>query len=254
MSYGPDVPGFFSLAARYVDRILKGGKPAEIPVEQPTKFLFAGEPPHSQGAWIDHSGVGAADRRRRPSSGTINMRPPRVKGRRRHSSLNASSGTSTSNSNSSTNPTAQTTTASSTITKVKTVVSPTTAFLRPLIMIPSLRGSRLAAGPCRRGRGCDFNVNGEPGCARPRTRGAYPAPRFWKAVRRCPRRPSLSPDLFIFFTFASVASIDAANSRIAFARRSAASLASGNVRRAAHNSWLMIMTLATPFRRKNPPG
>ncbi|MBR1200314.1 ABC transporter substrate-binding protein [Bradyrhizobium sp. AUGA SZCCT0240] len=40
MSYGPDVPGFFSLAARYVDRILKGGKPAEIPVEQPTKFLF----------------------------------------------------------------------------------------------------------------------------------------------------------------------------------------------------------------------
>jgi len=34
------------------------------------------------------------------------------------------------------------------------------------------------------------------------------------------------PDLFIFFTFASVASIDAANSRIAFARRSAASLAS----------------------------
>ncbi|MBR1286829.1 ABC transporter substrate-binding protein [Bradyrhizobium sp. AUGA SZCCT0177] len=41
MSYGPDVPGFFSLAARYVDRILKGGKPAEIPVEQPTKFLFA---------------------------------------------------------------------------------------------------------------------------------------------------------------------------------------------------------------------
>jgi hypothetical protein len=34
------------------------------------------------------------------------------------------------------------------------------------------------------------------------------------------------PDLLIFFTFASVASIDAANSRIAFARRSAASFAS----------------------------
>lgn len=41
MSYGPDVPAFFSLAAYYVDRILKGSKPAEMPVQQPTKFLFS---------------------------------------------------------------------------------------------------------------------------------------------------------------------------------------------------------------------
>jgi putative ABC transport system substrate-binding protein len=41
MSYGPDVPAFFSLAAHYVDRILRGGKPAEMPVQQPTKFLFS---------------------------------------------------------------------------------------------------------------------------------------------------------------------------------------------------------------------
>ena len=38
MSYGPDVADFFTLAATYVDRILKGGNPAEIPVEQPTAF------------------------------------------------------------------------------------------------------------------------------------------------------------------------------------------------------------------------
>jgi putative ABC transport system substrate-binding protein len=40
MSYGPDIKSIFILAARYVDRILKGGNPADIPVEQPTKFVF----------------------------------------------------------------------------------------------------------------------------------------------------------------------------------------------------------------------
>ena len=38
MSYEPDVPGHFVRAAGYVDRILKGANPAELPVEQPTKF------------------------------------------------------------------------------------------------------------------------------------------------------------------------------------------------------------------------
>jgi putative ABC transport system substrate-binding protein len=38
MSYGPNFPNQFRRAADYVDRILRGAKPAEIPVEQPTKF------------------------------------------------------------------------------------------------------------------------------------------------------------------------------------------------------------------------
>jgi len=38
MSYGPTYPDLFRRAAEIVDRILRGAKPAEIPVEQPTKF------------------------------------------------------------------------------------------------------------------------------------------------------------------------------------------------------------------------
>jgi putative tryptophan/tyrosine transport system substrate-binding protein len=38
MSYGPSNPELFRRAASYVDRILKGAKPAEMPVEQPAKF------------------------------------------------------------------------------------------------------------------------------------------------------------------------------------------------------------------------
>ncbi len=40
MSYAPNIADLFRRAADFVDKILKGTKPADIPVEQPTKFEF----------------------------------------------------------------------------------------------------------------------------------------------------------------------------------------------------------------------
>jgi hypothetical protein len=64
MSYGANLAALPRETAVYVDKILKGSKPAELPVARPAKFRFGDQSEVGQGAWDRHSANAARARRR----------------------------------------------------------------------------------------------------------------------------------------------------------------------------------------------
>ncbi len=64
LSYGPDTDASIQRAAAYVDKILRGAKPNELPIEQPTKFqlVINGKTAKSLGLNIPPTLIAIADR------------------------------------------------------------------------------------------------------------------------------------------------------------------------------------------------
>ena len=60
LSYGPDLEAVIRRSATYVDRILKGVRPADLPVEQPTKLELVINLRTREGPWPHNPAVAAA--------------------------------------------------------------------------------------------------------------------------------------------------------------------------------------------------
>jgi hypothetical protein len=81
MSYGPHGPDLFRRAATYVDKVLKGARPADLPVEQPTKFDLIINLKTAKALGLIIAGVAAApravsaQRAVRPTIGVLHLSP-----------------------------------------------------------------------------------------------------------------------------------------------------------------------------------
>ena len=64
MSYGPDLDDIFRLSANYVDRILKGANPGELPAQAPTKYELVINLKAAKGARSRRAAVAIGDCRR----------------------------------------------------------------------------------------------------------------------------------------------------------------------------------------------